>query len=108
MASLEAQINQYTTEIEGKEAEIKDLWTQLEGADEAKARRLEQRIRARGLQRQAGGPTHGFGGQVAGCVWSSSASTLTTNTPVASCISPGSLLSLHGALQLLLSHHGDP
>ncbi len=40
MASLlEALLNQNTAEIKEKEAEIKDLWTQLEGADEAKVRR---------------------------------------------------------------------
>ncbi len=47
MASLEAQINQYTTEIKDKEAEIKDLWTQkmqLEDAD--KKKEIEQRIQA--------------------------------------------------------------
>ncbi len=48
MASpLDAQINQYTTEIEKKDAKIDDLRRRLEDAnDDKKERRLEQEIQA--------------------------------------------------------------
>ena len=98
MASLlEALLNQHTAEIKEKEAEIKDLWTQLEGADEAKVRRLEQRIQA--LEGQRDKLVETRKDLLQGAFLDSSGSTLTATTPVASCIYPGSLLSLHGALQ---------
>ena len=44
MASLEGQFSVYNELIKKKDGQIDSLWSQLEGADEAQARRLEQRI----------------------------------------------------------------
>jgi hypothetical protein len=94
MASLEAQINQYTTEVEDKEAEIKDLCTQktqLEDAD--KKKEIDQRIQAlqddkaelvklrRELQDKLPGA---FGRRLR----HRDPHSHTANTPVAACISP--------------------
>ncbi len=110
MASLEAQ-NQYTSEIEKTTAKIDDLRLQrrqLKDADQRKD--LEDDIQAleayraellklrRELQDKLPGA---YGRHPHPHSWPAT-------TPVASCISPGSLLSLHGALQLLRSQHGEP
>ncbi len=91
MASLEAQINQYTSEIKEKEAKTDDLWTQkrqLKDADEKKE--IDQRIQAleayraellklrRELQDKLPGP---YGRHPHPHSWPAT-------TPIASCISP--------------------
>ena len=71
MASLEAQINQYTIEIKEKEAEIKDLRLQkrrLADANEKKELKHDIPSGARGPQSRAAEAAQGFAGQVAGCV----------------------------------------
>jgi hypothetical protein len=110
MASLEAEINQYTIEIKEKEAEIKGLRRRLEDAnDDKKERRLEQEIQALEAYRaELLKLRRELQDKLPGAFLDSSGSTLTATTPVASCISPGSLLSLHGALQLLQSQDGEP
>ncbi len=111
MASLEAEIKQYTTEIEKKDARIDDLWTQkrqLKDADEKKE--YEQRIQALQddkaelvkLRSKLQDKLPGAYGR------HPHSHSRPTTTPVASCVYPGSLLSLHGELQLLRSQHGEP